>query len=188
MESLERFQDTQIFDVDASGSSRFSHAKLFIAHGAVWDHVISGSMNCSLPALLGQTTASGNAEAGIYKRVPRNTALAELKLEKHEDAPVCLADLPKREEREAQKTETEAVFDPGNFELREGCLFWDALTNGDSVPVEVQLFDRGEEHLLDVLEVDKDLTSQSWNIHLDSGRPRIARVLGEGGNCRRRHQ
>jgi len=182
VESLERFQDTQIFDVDASDSTRFSHAKLFIAHGAVWDHVISGSMNCSLPALLGQTTPSGNAEAGIYKRVPRDTALVELKLEKHEDAPISLADLPRREEREAHKTETEAVFDPGNFELREGRLFWDARTNGDSVPIEVQLFDRGEEHLLDVLKVDKTQSSQRWIIDLGRGRPRVARVVGEGGH------
>ena len=180
-ESLERFQDTQIFDVDASGSTRFSHAKLFLAHGTVWDHVISGSMNCSLPALLGQTTSSGNAEAGIYKRVPRDTALAELNLDRYEDVPVCLADLPKREERESQKIETEVVFDPGNFELREGRLFWDARANGDNVPIKVQLFDRGEEQLIEVLEIDKTRLSQSWTIDLGRGRPRVARVMGQGG-------
>ena len=49
------------------------------------------------------------------------------------------------------------------------------------MPIEIQLFDRGEEHLLDVLEVDKNQSSQSWIIDLSLGRPRVARVLGEEG-------
>ena len=56
----------ELFDLREERSSRFVHAKAFIACGKEWDHVISGSMNCSLPALLGPTIPRGNAELGLY--------------------------------------------------------------------------------------------------------------------------
>ena len=80
---LPQFSDIGIFKVDTSDSKRFVHAKLVIAQGQAWDHVISGSMNCTLPALLGPTIVRGNAEAGIYKRVPPGTALAALGLQSY---------------------------------------------------------------------------------------------------------
>lgn len=71
---LQRFADIGLFDVDPLDSKRFVHAKLLIAQGREWDHVISGSMNCTLPALVGPSLPRGNAEAGVYKRVPPGTA------------------------------------------------------------------------------------------------------------------
>ncbi|MBK6708007.1 MAG: hypothetical protein IPG54_11235 [Sphingomonadales bacterium] len=49
--------------------------------------MISGSMNCTFPALMGPA-APGNAEAGIYKRVLRGVALEALGLADYQDTRV----------------------------------------------------------------------------------------------------
>jgi len=64
VESLGRHDNLRLFNAGSERSSRFTHAKLFVALGEKSDHVISGSMNCSTPALLGSADVPGNAEAG----------------------------------------------------------------------------------------------------------------------------
>lgn len=90
----------ELFDLRDERSSRFVHAKAFIACGKEWDHVISGSMNCSLPALLGPTIPRGNAELGLYKRVEPGMALFALKLDGYRQTPLDRDEiLPRLNER-----------------------------------------------------------------------------------------
>jgi len=121
---LQRFADLGLFDVDPSDSKRFVHAKLFIAHGRSWDHVISGSMNCTLPALVGPSLSRGNAEAGVYKRVPTGTAIAALGLDRYRAAPVQPKDLIDLAELNAVASGAREYVDGGTITLQFGRLIW----------------------------------------------------------------
>nr|WP_294523791.1 hypothetical protein [uncultured Rhodopila sp.] len=60
---------------------RFAHAKLFVLEGDAADHVVSGSANASRAAL-GSLNGirARNAEATVYRRLPRGTVLPSLGL------------------------------------------------------------------------------------------------------------
>ncbi|GGM10403.1 hypothetical protein GCM10011534_35670 [Pseudooceanicola nanhaiensis] len=179
-ESLGRHDNLRLFNSGSERSSRFIHAKLFVALGEESDHLISGSMNCSAPALLGSADVSGNAEAGIYKRVPSGTALAALNLEGYEENPVSLSDLPAREERERSSSAEALPADAGNFELRGGELFWRPPNDGALDASEIRLFDRDYEELAQVLQIEAGGTNR-WAIDPDLRRPRVARLVGHAG-------
>ncbi|WP_420430981.1 hypothetical protein [Hyphobacterium sp.] len=66
--------------LDFQAKSRFLHAKLIIAEGRNADHLLTGSINCSWPALSGLSRQSGNAEAGIYRRLAPGSAIDALGL------------------------------------------------------------------------------------------------------------
>lgn len=121
---LQRFADIGLFDVDPSDSKRFVHAKLLIAQGREWDHVISGSMNCTLPALVGPSLPRGNAEAGVYKRVPPGTAIAALGLDTYRAAPVQPKDLLDLAELKTATSATREYVDGGAITLQLGRLIW----------------------------------------------------------------
>jgi hypothetical protein len=59
------------------------------------DHVLSGSTNCTVAALGDAGSAGSNAEASVYRRLPRGAATAALDLDRWLAAePFALADLP----------------------------------------------------------------------------------------------
>ena len=66
--------------LDFQAKSRFLHAKLMIAEGRDADHILTGSINCSWPAISGLSRQSGNAEAGIYRRLDPGSAIDALGL------------------------------------------------------------------------------------------------------------
>ena len=76
LESLEPSFHT----LDFQAKSRFLHAKLMIAEGRNADHLVTGSINCSWPALSGLSRQSGNAEAGIYRRLAPGSVIDALGL------------------------------------------------------------------------------------------------------------
>lgn len=121
---LQRFSDIDLFEVDPSDSKRFVHAKLVIAQGRSWDHVISGSMNCTLPALVGPSLPRGNAEAGVYKRVPPGTAIAALGLDTYRAAPVQPKDLLDIAELNTSTNGAPEYVDGGTITLQSGRLIW----------------------------------------------------------------
>jgi len=180
VDSLDGNDDLHLFDIDATDSTRFVHAKLFVALGEAWDHVISGSMNCSVPALLGPEVPHGNAEAGVYRRVPRGEALAALGLEGYRDRPVEIAELPEFQKRERTMPERTVPADAGNFELRGVELFWRPPRYSNLSPVEIRLFNRDHEELPQVLHID-DSSSNKWMIDPELDRPRVACIIGGDG-------
>ncbi|UWQ61939.1 hypothetical protein K3723_13880 [Leisingera caerulea] len=179
-ESLARQEGVRLFDATTDGSSRFVHAKLFLAQGAEWDHVISGSMNCSFPALMGPSTTHGNAEAGIYKRVPRDKALVALGLEGYEAHPLEISEFPPREARATAAPSQPSAIDAGNFELRNRTLIWMPVVHDTFNPTEIRLFDRDGMELSQILRVESNNT-QSWGIDPELPRPKIALVIGSHG-------
>ena len=58
------------------------------------DHVLSGSANCTVAALGGEGFAGSNAEACVYRRLPRGTATAALGMDSWLAAePIQVSDL-----------------------------------------------------------------------------------------------
>lgn len=180
---LRRFSDIGIFKVEATDSKRFVHAKLLIAQGQSWDHVISGSMNCTLPALLGPTIMRGNAEAGIYKRVPPGTALAALGLETYRHAPLQLKDLQDLASVAAKIPIGDAYTDGGTMTLQSGRLVWKpptGLVPGSATAITLQ--DREEVQFGNRIDVVQG-GETAWRLDLVSGRPKSGIVHFADGSA-----
>lgn len=180
---LPRFSGVEMFKVDASDSKRFVHAKLVIAQGQTWDHVISGSMNCTLPALLGPMVVRGNAEAGIYKRVPPGTALAALGLDTYRDAPLQPSDLHDLASASAKTPAGEAYTDGGTMTLQSGRLAWKPPTG--FVPrsaIAITLRDRDEVRFGNRIDLVQG-GDTAWRLDLDAGRPKSGIVHFADGSA-----
>lgn len=116
---------TQLIDITDFHARRFKHAKLIIAQTADFDHVLTGSANCTSAALGGNGFAGHNAEASVYRRVSRNVALESLGLEEVvEETPISADQLaaPKRNAPIPLATAREKM--PGRFEAERGELLW----------------------------------------------------------------
>jgi hypothetical protein len=169
---LPRFSDVGIFRVDASDSKRFVHAKLIIAQGRSWDHVISGSINCTLPAFLGPTVARGNAEAGIYKRVAPGTALAALGLETYRNAPLQSKDLHDIALSAAQRPIGEEFADGGTITLQSGRIVWKPPTGlAPQSVTSITLQDRDGAAFGKLIDLTHD-GNADWRVDLEAGRPK----------------
>ncbi|MEO6216660.1 MAG: hypothetical protein ABIO86_11560 [Sphingomonas sp.] len=143
---LSRFSDVALFDVSPNTTGRFLHAKLIIALGREFDHVVSGSMNCTFPALMGPARG-GNAEAGIYKRVASGSALEALGLSDYEGSRFEKDQLAQLEETFEEVETTQPSLDGGLLTLQAGRVIWTAPKNLSSDTLSVQLYDRDGEAL-----------------------------------------
>lgn len=180
VESVTRHDKVRLFNAAVDGSARFVHAKLFLARGATWDHVISGSMNCSFPALLGPEASNGNAEAGVYKRVTRGAALTTLGLEGYEDHSLQISDLPPKDQRASALSSPPAPADTGTFELHARRLTWRPSVHGAFDAREIRLLDRDGSETGQVLEIGA-ASGKNWEIDPDLPRPRLAVVVATDG-------
>jgi hypothetical protein len=159
-----------------SASNRFVHAKLLVAQGQSWDHVVSGSMNCTFPALMGPSVPRGNAEAGIYKRVERGTALEALGLGAYSDVqiqPSAVAEMTLT----PTNTHDEGKFvDGGALTIQSGQLTWSPPANNAlRVPVSLLLRNRDEVPLRQKIEVAGS-DKRSWALDHDDVRPKSALI------------
>lgn len=168
-----------LFDVTSRAESRFLHAKLIIALGQRWDHVISGSMNCTFPALLGSTT-SGNAEAGIYKRVARGAALETLGLDDYRHSPVQGQQLAELQQSFEEAKSAEPTIDGGELILRSDRLSWTPPKSTLAAPAAMHLYDRDGDH---VAEIVLEARSVSYLVSPDTQRPKYGVVtFADGSN------
>lgn len=170
----------ELFDIEGEGGGRFNHAKLVVALGRDWDHVVSGSVNCTLPALLGSTIASGNAEAAVYKRVAPGTALARLGLEGYRGAQLDPSSLPEPVHSTA-RAEDRGPREAGTFQLRANRITWKPAPGLKEVPTSACLLDRLGASPWAQLAIS-DLEETGWSIDLESERPRAARVQFADGS------
>lgn len=164
----------ELFGLKKDNSGRFVHAKLFVALGKTWDHVISGSMNCSLPALLGPALSRGNAELGLYKRADPGVALQALKLDGYRDSPIKPSEIPPRLAA-SETSETPSVPDGGTFMINGEQLYWTPPGHIPFEPEELQLFDRDGNELEPSLAMPPAGAS-SWVLPDLGTRPRTARI------------
>lgn len=123
-------------------SHRFTHAKIIIASAAEYDHVVFGSANCTTAALGRPGSVGTNAEACIYRRLPRGTAHEALGLDRWLDGDALdLDDLPAPVETPLIPLKAIEARQPGAFELDHGVLHW-RPAKPDSDAVDIQLLDR----------------------------------------------
>lgn len=116
---------TKLVDITDFHPRRFKHAKLIIAQTAEFDHVLTGSANCTTAAMGAGGFAGHNAEASVYRRVPRNIAIESLGLDdvlgkepisaNELTAATPNAPIPLAAAREKM---------PGRFEAERGELLW----------------------------------------------------------------
>jgi len=122
-------------------AQRFTHAKIFVASTATHDHILFGSANCTVAAL-GRPDAAGiNAEACIYRRLPRGAAREVLGLDRWIDGDaISLADLPEPVAASPIPLTAIEARQPGTFELDHGMLHWRPANAGIATG-DVQLLD-----------------------------------------------
>lgn len=169
----------ELFDIEENGRSRFNHAKLIVAHGKAWDHVFSGSVNCTVPALLGRFASRGNAEAAIYKRVAAGSALARLGLESYLQAPIEVSSLTEPE-IPTSDAQLAGPAEAGIFQLRGNKVTWSPPKILRGEPRGALLFDQFGENIWG--EFASEVAGEtSWHVEFELKRPRSARVLFENG-------
>lgn len=114
-----------IVDISGWQPSRFKHAKVVIAVTEEHDHVLSGSANCTVAALGREGFAGTNAEACIYRRLPRGTATAVLGMDGWLEAnPFPVSDLPDPVETTPIPLDEMYAGGAGTFEAEGGRLIW----------------------------------------------------------------
>ncbi len=175
--ALSGFADTTLFDIASLGESRFLHAKLIIANGQRSDHVISGSMNCTFPALMGPAL-HGNAEAGIYKRVARGAALEALGLNDYQDARVEGEQLADLQHCFEEVKSAEPTVDGGSLILQVGQLSWTPPVASPAAPATIHLYDR--DRIL-VAEMQAEHRTASLAVPPDAQRPKYGIVTFGNG-------
>ncbi|WP_374311721.1 hypothetical protein [Dongia sp.] len=146
-DQLSRFSDITLFDISFGTTGRFLHAKLIIALGEAFDHVVSGSMNCTFPALMGPSRG-GNAEAAIYRRATRGTALDALGLSDYPSYPFEKEQLARLEEIFEEVETPELSVDGGLLTLQRGIVTWSGPKRSPASPISVQLYDRDGDTLM----------------------------------------
>lgn len=177
---LHRFSGLELFDIEGPESDRFVHAKLIVAQGHSWDHVVSGSMNCTYPALMGISKVSGNAEGGIYKRVPPGTALEALSLEAYREAPLPASSIAEMTFLSTTKADDERYVDGGTLSFQAGRLSWNPPSNLASEAVALTLFGRDGQKIGDSITLRSPAT-RSWHPSFDGIRPKYGHILFADG-------
>jgi hypothetical protein len=177
---LHRFSSLELFDVEGPESDRFVHAKLIVAQGHSWDHVVSGSMNCTYPALMGLSKLSGNAEAGIYKRVPPGTALEALSLEAYREAPLPAGSIAEMTFLSTAKADDGRYVDGGTLSFQAGRLSWNPPSNLASEAVTLTLFARDGQKIDDGITLRAQV-ARSLHPSFEGIRPKYGHILFADG-------
>lgn len=120
----EGIPDLTVHELASISGSRSVHAKLFIAEGADFDHVLSGSFNCSRPALLTSLKNPVNAEAGIYRRIAKKTAVSAMGLQSCFEVEINLNELPEFEQASLIAENKFPVKEGGRLFLSANKLSW----------------------------------------------------------------
>lgn len=117
--------ELQFHDLPTMLRGRFAHAKILIASTADHDHVLIGSANCTEAALGRRDAAGVNAEACIYRRLPRGAALEALGLDAClEQDPIEVDELDPRKPASPIPLDEIAAIRPGSFEIEGSMLTW----------------------------------------------------------------
>jgi hypothetical protein len=125
---LNEFQPREL-QVTDDATSRFLHAKIIVAEGTQFDHVLIGSANCTFAAL-GSAGHSGlNHEACLYRRLPAGWAKQHLKLDVENFQPIDWSDLSGQIDPEDALEEISSMPRlPGMVEINgEFLMWWPAL-------------------------------------------------------------
>ena len=99
---------------------RFTHAKLIVLESATADHVLVGSANVSRAALGAPGIPARNAEASVYRRLPRGAAATALGLDLTHEVPRSSI----RAARAGQFAAGAGCLTPGTAEIEGFVVTW----------------------------------------------------------------
>lgn len=176
--ALSKIADVSLFDISENAANRFLHAKLIIARGKAFDHVISGSINCTYPALMGPV-AGGNAEAAIYKRNVPGTALGLLGLSDYRQNALKIEEVAKLELPLAEQEAAEVAADGGTLTLQSGVLKWKAPQNLHVGVERIELFDKQGNYLPSLEPHGESIAAAAV---LSESKPRYGKTVFSGGS------
>ncbi|MGV1916147.1 hypothetical protein [Rhizobium sp. 22-785-1] len=176
--ALSKLPGVSLFDISENAANRFLHAKLIIARGKAFDHVISGSVNCTYPALMGPA-AGGNAEAAIYKRNTAGTALGLLGLSDYRQKALKMEEVAKLELPLAEQDAVEVAADGGTLTLQSGVLKWKAPQKLHGGVERIELFDKDGNYLPSLDPEDQSIAVAAV---LSEQKPRYGKTVFSGGS------
>lgn len=134
----------RIFDAADICGGRFLHAKAVIVQTRRWDHILSGSANCTIAALGTQRFVGLNEEVCLYRRFAAGSLMEALGLTSiFDESP--LVDLDSLEMDESGDTlhlDEWKNRTPGHFECEFDVLAWKYPDGIDVSAVELELLDR----------------------------------------------
>ena len=118
-------RNVEIMEITGWEGSRYTHAKLFIASTANFDHVLSGSANCTVAALGKPGFPGANAEACVYRRFPVGEATQSLDLDEWlSQEPIVGSSLTRIDRGSPIPLASVAERRPGRFETLGSDLAW----------------------------------------------------------------
>lgn len=123
-DAASRVDNLSIHDLTPLQANRRLHAKLFIAEGKFFDHVLAGSMNCSVAALMHINGKSRNAEVGLYRRVAAGTAVEAMGLSSCFETQISLSELPPFQDQSETTAESKIFIDGGSLSKLGTKLAW----------------------------------------------------------------
>lgn len=158
----------ELIDIGDWQKSRYKHAKVVIAQTESFDHVLSGSANCTTAALGGLGLSGTNAEACLYRRVERGSAVEALRLaELLTKPPTSPASLRRPPPSDPIPLKSLEAARPGRFAVEQGSLWWRPPVSPDWSGARLELLDSDRQ-----LVVAMDLSSakqigDQFVFHLD---------------------
>lgn len=143
---VKTFNKTSHCKVEGKAVPRYLHAKLIIAEGQSGDHVLSGSANCSVAALGIPGFSPINAEACLYRKVGRGTALNWLGLTEIVDGPPLSAQALSTVQWRVPEAElgdhgVDSHVIPGHFEANARKVHWWPANGVDATGAHIELLD-----------------------------------------------
>lgn len=130
--------------VKGTVSSRFAHAKVFVAETEYGDCVLFGSANCTLAALGREGSPGPNEEVCLYRELPPGHATQLLGLSEAltDAARIAADDLPAYNQTDDIPLDALAGRLPGRFELAGNILQWWPPNGAAAEGAEVLLLDQ----------------------------------------------
>lgn len=123
-QSAKQIDNLTIHELTNFSGSRSVHAKLLIAEGTNFDHVLSGSLNCSRAAMLSHSGWPYNSELGVYRRVAKQTAVKSMGLKPSFATTIAPEKLPSFVPPADDDQVGLRYVDGGNLFLTGGRLVW----------------------------------------------------------------
>jgi hypothetical protein len=140
-----------VVDATEICGGRFLHAKALIVQTRRWDHLLSGSANCTVAALGTENFVGANEEVCLYRRFPAGGLLEALGLAGVLDgsAEVALDALSFDESDDALDLKAWNERTPGRFECQFDILIWRPTEGVAASSVELELLSRDSDVLVE---------------------------------------
>lgn len=158
---------TTLINIADWNFGRFKHAKLLIAQTATHDYVLSGSTNCTKPALGTRSVTGSNAEASVFRRVASQASVKALGLQTLLDSPgVAQGDLPALKRSPPLPLDKMRALLPGTFEIEHEQLRW--TPKGKNWSGHIVLLDIDLSEVARIQVSDMQPLGQAFTIQIDA--------------------